>query len=198
MKNTCAILAGGKNSRMKGLDKAFAQVEGVAIIDRIMSVVKPLFDEVIVISNKPGLYNEIPGISVFPDEIPDKGPLGGIYTAMKNSLYDRVFILACDMPFPSGSLISRLISASSEYPGSIVVPRHQGLLEPLFAVYPKSISQELHRFLISSPSLAIYRFIEGSSHAFLEISDSGDWLKSFQNINHQDDLPLNFRRKNQV
>lgn len=191
MENTCAILAGGKNSRMKGMDKAFIQVEGIPIIDRILDIVKPLFDEVIVISNKPTHYAGIPGISIFPDEIPDKGPLGGIYTAVKNSVCGRVFVLACDMPYPSGLLISRLILASVGNPGSIIVPRHQGLLEPLFAIYPKSISQELHRFLISSSSLAIYRFIQDSSHVFLEISDSGDCRKAFQNINHQDDLPLN-------
>jgi len=185
----CAVLAGGKNSRMSGLEKAFIQVEGIPIIHRVLDIVKPLFDEVSVISNKPWLYSAISGINIYPDKIAEKGPLGGIYTALLHSSSDGIFIIACDMPYPSPSIIKQIIQHFDLYPASIVVPRHQGFLEPLFAVYPKSLNHLLHSFLSFSASLAIYQFIQDSPHIFLDLPDSEEIEKSFQNINRLKDLP---------
>ena len=42
------------------------------------------------------------------DAVPRCGPLGGIYTALKSSRADLVFILACDMPFVSAKLLDGL------------------------------------------------------------------------------------------
>lgn len=66
----------------------------------------------------------------------EKGPLGGIYSALKNARYERVFVLACDMP----DLDPRILGLLLEHGESdLVVPRwRNGHLEPLCSLYSKS------------------------------------------------------------
>ena len=47
------ILAGGKNSRMSGQDKAFLEIEGQPIIERLIGKLKLLVNKIIVVTNSP-------------------------------------------------------------------------------------------------------------------------------------------------
>ena len=49
------ILSGGKSIRM-GKNKAFIQVEGVPIIERIHNLFRELFQEVIIVTNEKDLF----------------------------------------------------------------------------------------------------------------------------------------------
>ena len=48
----CAILAGGKNSRM-GRNKAFIEIDNLPIIEKILNVLKKEFSEIILVTNSP-------------------------------------------------------------------------------------------------------------------------------------------------
>lgn len=57
MKEVSAIiLAGGKNSRMQGEDKAFLEIDGKPFIARIIGALKGLVVEIIVVTNNPERY----------------------------------------------------------------------------------------------------------------------------------------------
>ena len=47
---SCIILAGGRSSRMKGGDKAFFEIGGVPLIDRVIDTLAPLFEEVLIVA----------------------------------------------------------------------------------------------------------------------------------------------------
>ncbi|MBT9138499.1 molybdenum cofactor guanylyltransferase [candidate division NPL-UPA2 bacterium Unc8] len=77
------------------------------------------------------------------DVVAEKGPLGGIYSALSHARYNQVFILACDMPFFDIRLLEELQKFSAY---DIAVPQWQnGYYEPLSALYSKSITNEIEK-----------------------------------------------------
>ena len=86
------ILAGGQSKRF-GEDKAFAQLDGVPLIYRVLKAIKYLFPEILLITNSPDQFRFFPA-KVIRDDIPQQGPLGGIVTALDKAKHDRVFVVA--------------------------------------------------------------------------------------------------------
>jgi molybdenum cofactor guanylyltransferase len=131
---TGVILAGGKNSRM-GSDKGMLEVNGIKIVERIIDVMKPQVNELIIISNGKN-YDNL-GYLIYSDLIKECGPMGGIYTALKYSKTEKILVISCDMPFVSENVLSRLANEAAN--AEVVIPQH-GIhkVEPLCAVYSKS------------------------------------------------------------
>lgn len=141
-KSTGVILAGGKNSRM-GTDKGMLLVNGKRIVERIVSVLKPLVGEIIIITN--GKNYDYLGYKTYNDLIKDCGPMGGIYTALSFSTTNKNFVLSCDMPFIHKELIQFIIKNSGDC--DIAIPFHEERLEPLCAVYDKHCQLKLEELL---------------------------------------------------
>ena len=135
---TVAIIAGGKSSRM-GRDKAFVDLGGKALIEHVIERSADLGQsETILITNKPATYEHL-GLPMYRDALPDRGSLGGIYTALACAKNPAVLVLACDMPFIEKELL-RFMIAQLDADTDIVVPRVQG--------YPQGparhLQQDLH------------------------------------------------------
>jgi molybdopterin-guanine dinucleotide biosynthesis protein A len=130
---TGIILAGGRSSRF-GSNKALAELHGKKLIEHVISVMRAVFDEVVIVTNQPEQYKEF-GCKVLKDIIPDLGPVGGIATAFKYTDKSAIFVTACDMPFISADAINNILSQAESY--SAVVARSQNGMEPLFALYKK-------------------------------------------------------------
>ena len=127
-------MAGGRSSRMK-FNKAFAEVGGKPVIQIIIEKLKPLFEELIIISNERQLFKSF-GLPIYQDIYPYLGPVGGIHSALVNASYDQMFILGCDMPFMNMQLVQYMLSKISDYDS--VVPEIDSYLQPLAAVYNRS------------------------------------------------------------
>ena len=97
---------------------------------------RELFEEVIVVTAEPGRYDFLPCRRV-TDIHPGMGALGGIHAALRHSASERIFVVACDMPHLSPDLIRHLCSLAGD--ADVVVPEGEGGLEPLHAVYRKSV-----------------------------------------------------------
>lgn len=130
------ILAGGRNTRMGGHDKAFLRINGETAFERILGVLRECFSRVLVVSNHPEKYAAFP-IEVIRDELPSVGPLAGLHAAMGRVDTSHAFVTACDMPFlrvePIRYLVSRLRGQEA------LVPRWNGDIEPLHALYAASL-----------------------------------------------------------
>lgn len=131
---TGIVLAGGKSSRM-GFNKAFIEFEGRRLIEATVDCLRALFPEVLIIANDPPRYAYL-GVKVIPDLIPDSGSLGGIYTGLSAASDPTGFFVACDMPFLNADLITLLVREAEGW--DVVVPRVNGEMQPLHAVYAKS------------------------------------------------------------
>ena len=113
---TGIVLAGGKSKRF-GKDKAFLNIKGTPLINRVISVMKQVFQKVILIANEPDKYLKI-GLPVFSDVIKDLGPIGGILTGILHMQTQAGFFVACNLLFLNPALL-RYLSSVENPRGSI-------------------------------------------------------------------------------
>ena len=180
---TIFILAGGKSSRM-GTDKGLIPFRGKTIIEQIIDKLKPLTENIVIISNNPD-YKTF-GYEVIPDIIKDIGPAGGIHTALTHYTTDLNFIVSCDMPFITTEAAQLIINLPSD--AQIIVPEHEGKIEPLFGLYHKSCLPQWDA-LIRQGFLKLQEMI--ACFNLLKTDVSGHPLFNyplFVNINTPDDL----------
>ena len=128
------ILAGGKSRRM-GQEKAFLTLGGRPLIEIVLERIRAVADEVIVVTNSPQRYAHLEA-KLAGDVFRGVGVLGGMHAGLTAARFDYSLVVACDMPFLNSSLLAFLASLASDH--DIVVPRVDGLLEPLHAVYCRS------------------------------------------------------------
>lgn len=181
-----AILAGGQSRRM-GTDKSFVEVDGVRLIDRVVNAVRALALPVFLVANNPERYRSL-GLPIFPDVIPGKGSLGGIYTALYRSRSAYTLCVACDMPFLEPALLWYLLEQRDGC--DVVVPETGGRLQALHAVYNRScllpIAAQLQR-----DQLAIQRLFANVNTRIVPESALLPYdplLQSFINLNTPQDL----------
>jgi molybdopterin-guanine dinucleotide biosynthesis protein A len=181
------ILLGGKSSRY-GSNKAFAEIDGVRMIDRVAGVMKSIFHSVVLLTNTPEEYTYL-RMPMVEDLVKGFGPMGGIYTGLTTLADETGFFVACDMPFLSESLIRHMVDVREDF--DAVVPRMDWMLEPLHALYSKkcvpviqeAIGQNEHQILKCFPRLRV-RYVDEE-----ELRLWNPDLKSFFNINKPQDLP---------
>lgn len=131
---TVSIQAGGESRRM-GQDKALLPFLGQPLISRVIARLAPVADEVIVTTNRPADYAFL-GLPLFADLIPNRGALGGLYTALASASQPLVAVAACDMPFANAQLLAHARDVLLREAVDVVIPQPgDGWFEPLHAVY---------------------------------------------------------------
>ncbi len=165
---TTAIIAGGASSRM-GRDKAFLQLGGKTLIERVIAASADLGQsETILIANKPDDYRHL-GFATYPDILPGKGSLGGIYTALTRAANPAALVLACDMPFIKTALL-RFMLAQLDDTTDIVVPRVDGYPQGMLAIYRKTCLPPI-RAQLAANRLKIIRFYDQMRVRYLDEAD---------------------------
>jgi len=121
-----------------GEDKALIPFLGKPLIERVLDRVQHLGDETIITTNHPAGYRYL-DLPLVPDVIPDRGALGGLYTALKAAKHPFVAVVACDMPFANPDILRLAHRQLQEQPDTdAVIPGTEHGLEPLHAVYRRS------------------------------------------------------------
>lgn len=182
-----AIMAGGQSSRM-GTNKALVEVGGQRIIERILTRVHGLGDEVLLITNTPAEYAYL-GLPAFPDLLPGKGPLGGLYTALSHARNEYLLALSCDLPFLNRDLLAYLIGLRHGY--DVVVPlNREGYPQSMQAVYGKGCLEPIRRSLEAERLKVIDFFpaVRVRKVAGDEIDRFDPQRLSFLNVNTPEDL----------
>jgi molybdopterin-guanine dinucleotide biosynthesis protein A len=194
-----AILCGGKSKRF-GSDKTFHYIGDKTILELVYDKFKNETDDIFLQTSNNDKYRKKKfrfNVNKYHDVIPEKGPLGGIYSALSNAKFNRVFVVAGDLPFVDEKIIAELTSFEDF---SIVVPKWlNGFVEPLCALYSKDV-MPIVRKRIDSNNLKINDFFQelGNDHTgeykikYLHIEDlihSGKISENcFNNINCLEDL----------
>lgn len=185
---TLAIIAGGKSSRM-GTDKAFIELDGKLLIEHVIERTANLGQsETILITNKPSSYACF-GLPMYSDVYPEKGSLGGIYTAIEKSAVPHTLVVACDMPFLNQALLRTMIAEIRDTI-DIVVPRVDGYPQGLHAIYSKTCLAPIKEQLMAD-RLKVIGFYDKMHVRYLDEFDyetlDPDGT-SFMNINTPEDL----------
>jgi len=137
------ILSGGNNQRI-GADKAFLQIGKKTIIERQIEILSTIFTQIIIVTNLPEKYKHLK-VDLISDIIPNKGPLGGIYSGLTISKDKYNFIVSCDLPFLNADLISYMKRLTDQQ--DVIIPKLNQFLEPLHAVYSKDCIASIKKHL---------------------------------------------------
>lgn len=116
-------------------NKAFLELDGEPLVARSLAILRSLFQEVLISSNEPALYEPYQA-RVIQDQERGKGPLSGLIAGLKSGSFASAFFLACDMPFVRPEPIRYLWRCLEDY--DIVVPRGDSGIHPLHAFYQKN------------------------------------------------------------
>ncbi|MBA7475563.1 putative molybdenum cofactor guanylyltransferase [subsurface metagenome] len=180
------ILSGGNNRRMLH-NKAFLQMGQKSIIEREIEVLSTLFSRIIVVTNTPENHEHL-RVSLVSDVVPGKGPLGGIYSGLMASKDKYNSVVSCDLPFLNAGLISYMIELTEGH--DIVVPRLNGLVEPLHAIYSKHCLIPIKRQLDRN-ELKIQSFFDEVKVRYIRESEIKKYDPkgiAFFNVNTKEDL----------
>ncbi len=184
-----AVLAGGKNTRMGGKNKALINIEGSPVIERTLVLLKEIFPEVIVVTNSPDDYKHYTkDITIIADIIKNIGPLGGIHSALSNTSKGAVFFVACDMPFLHNDIIAQQTEQFYKLGCDALIPKIEDTIEPLCAIYKKALKDNLYSYLQKSNDYSIKGFLETIDVYYLDIADNPFNRRIFKNLNTPEDI----------
>jgi molybdopterin-guanine dinucleotide biosynthesis protein A len=125
---TALILAGGRATRLGGVDKHALVVDGLSIFDRQCNVLLPRVADIIV-----SAQSSIPGHRTVADRVAGAGPLAGIAAGVAEARTPWLMVIAGDMPYISAALIDRLLALATAEVDAVGI-RIGGLPEPLVCV----------------------------------------------------------------
>ena len=174
-----------------GRDKALETVNDRYLLQRVVSRLSSFNSNIIIVTaaKRPlPHFNGYPKIIMATDTYPGKGPLGGIYTGLATS--DSVYnlVVACDMPFLNQALLRYMIQLSTNF--DLVVPRWDGMVEPLHAVYSKTCLAPIES-LLKQGTLNIARLFTLVKVRYLEAEEINRFDPnhlSFFNVNTEVEL----------
>lgn len=158
------------------------------IITRTVSLLKPLFREII-LAGWPADDSEKEGTITVADNFPGMGPLAGIEAAMKVSSAPWLFVYGGDMPWLSDVMITDQATAALKAPADVLIPRIGKSIEPLHAIYRCSLHPYLESYLRAGNDAAVRAFFRPLKVRYYDLPDDEKTLKIFTNINTPQDLP---------
>lgn len=178
---TGIILAGGKSQRM-GTDKGLLPLNGKPFISHIYEAMKPIFGDNIVVVSSNADYDAF-GYNRIEDLISDKGPVGGLYTALKQSKTKFNLVLSVDVPLVSTELVQWLVDNHDD---SYLVTQVQvnEKPSPLVAVYDRALRTLLGEHLAGN-QLKLRDVIDEVNSQTLTVPQM--WKGQVQNINTEED-----------
>lgn len=155
---TGIILSGGKSSRM-GENKSFLKIQNETIIERIVKLMKSIFDEVMIVTNSPDEYKFL-GLPLYKDIYKNKGPLGGIHSGLTHSKSEKNFVISCDVPLMTEEMIEYIVEYKSDKP--IKFCNAAGYHQPLAGVYSKSLIVEIEKLISGGdvPDKSFHHFLK--------------------------------------
>lgn len=175
-KVTVSILCGGKSSRMQS-EKGLVLFQGKPFIEHIIAAVLPISNEIQLVTNTSAYdylsYEKIKDIEL------DKGPIGGIYSALVHSKSENNLILSCDIPLISTELLLELIEKhNADFEVSVFSEANK--IHPLIGIYSKKIIPILKK-AIEENDLKMMRLLEKVNHQIIEVA--GKRSEQFRNVN---------------
>ncbi len=189
---TGVVLAGGQSRRM-GQNKALMPLGGERLVDRVVGALRESCSELLMVTNSPEVYADI-GIRMVGDVWPDKGSLGGIYSAIYHAATPYVLVVACDMPLLQAASLKYLIEQIEDH--DVVMPDVLGEPQPLHAIYARTCLEPIRRRL-EADRLKIIGFLPDvrvRTVTAAELHPFDPELLAFQNLNTPEEFEAAARR----
>jgi molybdopterin-guanine dinucleotide biosynthesis protein A len=177
------VLAGGRSLRM-GTDKALLVNAGESQLARAMRLLDGLLERSFVSTSE--AQKDEPERASFPqilDRYADLGPVAGILSAMDAHPEVDWLVVACDLPNLSVAVLERLIAEDTASPFTAYRSVHNGLPEPLCAIYRRESRSLLDAFVGDGVKCPRKMMINSDTRLLDQVD-----AHALDNVNTPDDL----------
>ncbi|WP_118180727.1 molybdenum cofactor guanylyltransferase MobA [Paraburkholderia phosphatilytica] len=190
---TGLLLAGGRGSRMGGVDKGLQPLHGEPLAGHVLKRLAPQTDALVISANRNAdAYAELGrpfNAQVIADTLPDfPGPLAGLLAALFVARTDCVLSVPCDVPSLPADLAPRLadalVSTRADI-ATVVTANADGRtsLHPVFALLRPTLAADLAAFLQAGEHKVRAWY---ARHKTVEVSFTDE--RAFYNINSLQEL----------
>lgn len=189
------VLAGGHSTRFGEDDKAVADLAGTPMIRRVVDRLASVVDEIVVNCREeqvPAIRDALeggPDASYAVDPVPDRGPMAGIMTGLRDATAEYAVVVACDMPFVDTNLVDHLFDRAAGHDAAVPRLDDQWFqttqavyrTEPMAAACERAIERDERR--IVEPLFDLdYVVVEED-----EVREYAS-LETFENVNTREEL----------
>ena len=147
---TGLVLAGGRGSRMGGVDKGLQRLAGVTLVQHAVHRLAPQVRQVAINANRHLEEYRALGHPVWPDADTEfAGPLAGFLAGLTECGTDWLVTVPCDTPNFPVDFVGRLLAAVGSAPlATIVTPDAGGeQRQPVFCLMRRSLKDDLASYL---------------------------------------------------
>ena len=180
---TGLVLAGGRGSRMGGVDKGLQAHLGMPLAMHALLRLAPQVGETMINANRNlGAYESM-GAPVWPDALPDyPGPLAGFLAGLEHCATPYLATVPCDSPLFPADLIDRLAARLEAEDAEIAIAatREDGelRLQPVFCLMQATVMESLLDFTASGR-----RKIDAWTATLRQVAVEFDDAQAFVNAN---------------
>ena len=183
MKVSGIVLAGGKGSRMGGVDKGLQLLRGKPMAQWAIERLAPQVDEILLNANQNLAAYAAFGHRVVPDAVGGfAGPLAGLHAGLQAAGHALAVTVPCDSPFLPTDLVARLAGALGGH--DLAVARTGDQPHPVFALMRRDLVDHLGRYLDSGGRKIDTWY---AALAVVEVAFD-DESEAFRNINTLEEL----------
>ena len=181
---TGVILAGGRGSRMGGVDKGLVEVAGRAMVEHVLAAVEPQAGAMAINANRSADRYARYGHPVIADRLDGyQGPLAGMASALAAAATEFVLVVPCDSPLVAPALGPRLHAALAARNANVAVAHDGERMHPVFVLLRRSALSGLEDFLARGERKIDRWFAEEAT----EVVDFSDLPDMFLNVNRDAD-----------
>lgn len=150
---TGLVLAGGRGSRMGGVDKGLQLLGGQPLVQHAITRLAPQVGPLLLNANRHLERYAAFGLPVVPDALPDHpGPLAGMLAALEHCRTPYLMSVPCDTPHFPPDLVARLAALLQAQGAALAIPQTtdaDGQLrpQPVFCLMHHALRDSLARFV---------------------------------------------------
>lgn len=204
---TGLVLAGGKGTRMGGLDKGLQPLQWHPLVQWVLQALRPQVQSLLINANRSEEDYRAFGVPVLSDPplSPDEtetafaGPLAGMLAGLRVCPTDWLVTAPCDVPIIPPDYVERLLRAALSQSRSVAMvrafeldplhPAEFGMLrrQPVFCLIHRNLANDLASFLASGER-KIDRWTDSHQAVMVDFEPHNSPTFAFANINTLQEL----------
>lgn len=184
---TAVVLAGGRATRMGGVDKGLVLFRGRPLAARIgeLLAAQTAVAEVVINANRNRAQYRRLGYRVIEDRLPGhQGPLAGMHAALVVAAQPWLLTIPCDGPFVAAHYAARMRDAAGAAGAQLAVAHDGARAQPVYCLIHRDLAADLEQFL-QSDERKIDRWHARHDVVTVDFSDAPGM---FTNINTAEEL----------
>ena len=182
---TGGILAGGRGVRLGGVDKAWLEVAGVPLIERVLTALRAQMDQVLINANRePERYARFDR-PVVADALADfAGPLAGISAVLDAARTDWVLCVPVDAARLPPDLAQRMCAALRQNGARAAFACNADGTVPVCCLLSRALRDDL-RAALAAGERSVRHWLAGQAACEVDFSE---WPTAYWSLNTPDDL----------